>query len=211
MNEEAVKPQDTPMDEMVEQEEPVDQEVQEVAEEKVEAQDKPTMVPLSALQKQRGKNRELELELQWEKQRNAQKPQEAPAEDESIYETATRGDIGRSQEETVRIVEEKLWIRANPEKYERVNEYLPKFLKQRPNLASAISLASNRYEEAYLLMDALTPKEQKQLKKETQVKREAPNAPGLVPKAASMNETVDVMSMSDSEFKEWRSSKKRAR
>lgn len=177
-------------------------------------QSEKTMVPLSALQKLRDKKKELELELQWEKQRNAQQMQAPPKpaeDDNSRYESATREDLSRSQEEIVRIVEEKRWIKENPEKYERVNEFLPQFLKQRPNLASAINLAANRYEEAYELMDKLSPKQQQQIRQAAQPKKQAPNAPGGVPKAAALSDAVDVMNMSDTEFAAWRTSKKKRR
>ncbi len=212
MNEEAVEPQAEPIEQIMDQAE-ADTNVQE-DNEYVEQSTEKTMVPLSALQKLREKKKELELELQWERQKNAQvaqsaqKPQE---EDNSRYESATREDLTKSQEEIVRIVEEKSWIKNNPEKYEKVNKLLPQFLKQRPNLASAIDQATNRYEEAYTLMEALTPKQQQQLKQSTQPKKEAPNAPGGVPKAAAMNEAVDIMSMSDAEFSTWRQSKKKRR
>jgi len=210
MNEEAVEPQAEPIEQIMDQHESVETEAQEHNEQ--EAVPEKTMVPLSALQKLREKKRELELELQWEKQRNAQVAAPKPAEDDnSRYESATREDLTRSQEEIVRIVEEKQWIKNNPEKYERVNEFLPQFLKQRPNLASAISSASNRYEEAYTLMEALTPKQQQQIRQASQSKKEAPHAPSSVPKAAALNEAVDVMNMTDSEFAAWRQSKRRAR
>lgn len=179
---------------------------QEVAE---EIQSEGKMVPLSALQKLREKKKELELELQWERQINARQKQPDPVEDETRYESATKEDLSRSQEESLRILEERLWIKQNPEKYEKVNEYLPNFLKQRPNLAHAINHASNRYEEAYTLMEALTPKQQAQMK--AAPKKEAPNAPTSVPKAAALNAAVDVMGMSDKEFAEWRQSQKRRR
>lgn len=174
-------------------------------------------VPLSALQEERKRRQEerkrreeLELELQWE--RNRQRQPVAPVEeDTSKYESATREDLVRSQEEIVRIVEEKSWIKNNPEKYEKLNEYLPQFLKQRPNLAAAINSATNRYEEAYTLMEALTPKQQQQLKTVASPKKEAPNAPGGVPKAAALNQVTDVMSMSDSEFVNWRNAQKKRR
>jgi hypothetical protein len=174
------------------------------------------MVPLSALQKVRDKKREIELELQWEKQermRLQQQPQaqKPPEEDNSRFESATREELRNSQEEAVRIIEERLWIKQNPEKYERVKDQLPQFLKQRPNLVSAINQATNRYEEAHTLMDALTPKQQQQLVKAATPKKEAPNAPGGVPKAAALNDAVDVMSMTDSEFAAWRNAKKRKR
>jgi len=212
-NEEAVEPHAEPIEQIMEEAE-ADANVQE-GNEQVEKPEK-TMVPLSALQKVREKKKELELELQWEKQErqrliNSQAPSKPPEDDNSRYESATREDLSRSQNEIVRIVEEKSWIKNNPEKYERVNQFLPQFLKQRPNLASAIDQATNRYEEAYTLMDALTPKQQQQLKQSVQPKKEAPNAPSGVPKAAALNEAVDIMSMNDSEFSAWRQSKKKQR
>ena len=212
MNEEAVEPQAEIIEETVEQ---VDPEQQEVSQENIDHESKAyekTMVPLSALQKLREKKKELELELQWERQKHAQAASKPIEDDNSRYESATREDLDRSQEEIVRIVEEKTWIRNNPEKYEKINEFLPQFLKQRPNLAAAINQASNRYEEAYTLMEALSPKQQQQIKKDSGVvKKQAPNAPGGIPKAAALNETVDVMNMSDSEFSAWKQSKKRNR
>jgi len=172
-----------------------------------------TQVPLSALQKERKKRQELELELQWERQRGQQHaaPAPAPEEDRSKYESATREDVSRSQEEAVRIVEERLWIKSNPEKHAYVDENLQNFLKQRPNLTTAIMSSTNRYEEAYLLMNALTPKQQQQMRAPPSQKRDAPNAPTGVPKAAALNQAVDVMSMSDSEFTAWRQAQKRRR
>ena len=213
MDEEAVEPQAEPIEQIMEeaQAEPIAQE----SNDQVEKPEK-TMVPLSALQKLREKKKELELELQWERQRNAQQQApftKPPEEDNSRYESATREDLIRAQEESIRAFEERQWIKNNPEKYERINEQLPTFLKQRPNLALAINQSSNRYEEAYTLMDALTPKQQQQLKKESSPapKKEAPNAPGGVPKAAVLNDAVDLMNMSDKEFADWRDSRRKRR
>lgn len=207
-HEEAVEPQE-PMNEMMNQVEP-DSDSSEGTD-TGEQTHKKTMIPLSVAQKLREQKRELELELQWERQRNSVMPQQPPEEDNSRYESATREDLRTSQGEAIRMIEEKLWSKQNPEKYERVIEHLPQFLKQRPNLASAINLASNRYEEAYMLMDALTPKQQAQLAKNAAPRKEAPNSPGGVPKAAALNEAVDVMGMTDSEFAAWRNAKKRSR
>jgi chromosome segregation ATPase len=170
-------------------------------------------VPLSALQKERKKRQELEEELKWERRaKELQMKQSAPppVDDSAKYESATREDLFKSQQEAIRAIEEKLWIKNNPEKYERVNDYLPEFLKQRPNLGSAIGAASNRYEEAYTLMEALTPRQQTQLK-QTAPKKAAPNAPTGVPKSAALNESVDVMTMSDADFNKWRQAQKRRR
>ena len=218
-NEDAVEPQNAEPIEQIMDQHDVDTNVHETddSQEQSGSREK-TMIPLAIAQKLREKKRELELELQWEKQerlrlqqgQSAQKPKE---DDNSRYESATREDLSNSQQEIVRIVEEKSWIKANPEKYQMVNEYLPQFLKQRPNLASAIGQATNRYEEAYILMDALSPKQQKQLTKSaTQtVKKEAPNSPGGIPKAAALNQAVDVMTMSDTEYRVWRDSQKKRR
>lgn len=219
MEEVTVEPQEE-MEQVLEQAQPEPEPAQlEASEQQEQEEHEVQKVPLSALQKERKRRQELEQELQWERQRQQQFMQQQQAqpqeEDNSKYESATREELVKavttSQEEAVRLVEERLWIKQNPEKYERVNEYLPQFLKQRPNLASAISSASNRYEEAYTLMEALTPKQQQQLKKAAAPKKEAPGAPTSVPKAAALNEAVDVMSMSDSEFAAWRKAQKKRR
>jgi hypothetical protein len=208
--EDTVEPQEEQVAEQV-----IDQMQQDVAEE-APAQAKEheeKVVPLSALQKMRKRAQEAELKAQWleQQQQRYQQPQAPVEEDTSKYESATREDLSRAQEESIRVIEERLWIKQNPEKFEKVNEYLPQFLKQRPNLASAINSASNRYEEAYELMDKLTPKQQQQIKPISTPKKEAPNAPGGVPKAAALNQAVDVMSMSDSEFNAWRQAQKKRR
>ena len=208
-DEEAVEPQEQPIEQIMDQVQP-DTNAYE-GNEGSEEQPRKTMIPLSVAQKLREQKRELELELQWERQRNAQAAAPKPPEDDnSRYESATREDLNIAQQQAIQVIEERRWIKENPEKYERVNQDLPQFLKQRPNLARAIGEATNRYEEAYELMDKLTPKQQQQLKVQAP-KREAPNAPGGVPKAAAMNDAVDVMGMNDSEFAAWRKSKQRRR
>lgn len=209
-NEETVEPQVDAVETMEQVEAAPEVQTEDTTEQAV-AQEAQKQVPLSALQKERKKRQELELELDWERKRQRQAPTPPPEEDNSKYESATREDLSRTQDEIVRIVEEKSWIKNNPEKYEKVNEYLPQFLKQRPNLASAINSATNRYEEAYTLMEALTPKQQQQLKPAVSPKKDAPNAPGGVPKAAAMNQAIDVMSMNDTEFAAWRQAQKKRR
>jgi hypothetical protein len=214
-SEEAVEPQqaDEVMEEALQQDA-----VQEHNEEEIPSREK-TMIPLSVAQKLREKKRELELELQWERQERQKMMQVAKPveEDNSRYESATREDLMNSnaqvQAQAIRAIEEKLWIKQNPDKHERVQEELAIFLKQRPNLARAIDEASNRYEEAYTLMEALTPKQQIQLKKDATParKQQAPNSPGSIPKAAALNDAIDLMNMSDKEFMDWRKSKQKRR
>lgn len=171
---------------------------------------KEEQVPLAALRRERLKRQELEIENRLLREQSA-KAQPQEQNEDTQYESATKGDLGRTAKDVVRQVEERLWIKNNPDKYERVNELLPEFLKRRPNLASAIDTASNRYEEAWELMDKLTPKEQKQLRAPPAPKKEAPGSPTGSPKASALTEAVDVMSMSDADFARWRQSKRRTR
>ena len=161
-------------------------------------------VPLSALQKERRKRQEIEAENRWLKEQSMKKETPAPEPDESRFESATREDLSKAEMEIIRKVEERSWIKNNPERYEKINELLPEFLKRRPNLAQAINAASNRYEEAWELMDKLSPREQKSLKTPAAPKKEAPGNPASVPKGAAMNQAVDVMTMNDAEFNAWR-------
>lgn len=175
--------------------------MQQVAEEVTNTEQK--MVPLSALQEERKKRKDLK---EYYEQQQQQQPQE---EDYSRYESVTKEDLQKSQTEIARVIEEKSWIRSNPEKYEVISKKLPEFIKQRPNLASAINSAENRYEEAYQLMKALSPREKQQLEDAAEGKSVIRN-PSSAPKTANLNDSVDVMQMSDEEFQNWRKSKVRA-
>lgn len=163
-------------------------------------------VPLTALQKERRKRQDAEQELRYWKEQQS-KPQEP---DESLYEAATREDLGKAEAKIIQQVEERSWIKQNPERADYVNENLTEFLKRKPHLALAIEKAPNRYEEAWELMNALTPKQREALKPSAP-KRVAPGSPAAVPKATAMNESLDFGSMSDKEFNEWRASKRRRR
>jgi len=198
MEEETVNPQ---------VEAPEVEETQEPVEEQVEDNSR---VPLSALQKERKKRQELELEIKWMKEQQAKAPVPPPENDESRYESVTREDLAKFKEETLRDSEERRWIRENPERYEKVNELLPEFLKRRPNLSSAIAAANNRYEEAWELMDKLSPKEQQKLRS-APPRKEAPGSPASIPKGAAMSQAVDVMTMNDQEYSAWRAAQKRNR
>lgn len=182
-----------------------------------------TRVPLSALQKERKKRQEVEHEkIRFEAENRVLREQQQrianpePKDDETQYESATRKDVdtrlSQTKEEILREVQETLWVRQNQEKFSYARENLENFLKQRPNLRDAIATAPNRWEEAYILMEALTPKQQAQLKPTASAaKKETPGSPSGVPKAAAINQAVDVMTMSDKEFTEWRNMQKRRR
>jgi len=171
-------------------------------------------VPLSALQKERRKRQEAESELKMYREhqlKQMQQPATPQEEDESQYEPVTKAELKQQQVQMMRDVEEKSWMRQNPEKAEVINEKLANFLKKRPNLAAAIEAAPNRYEEAWELMDKLSPKQKAALNTKQAIKRDAPNSPSGIPKAAALNQAVDVMNMSDKEFSEYRQSKRKRR
>ena len=193
---------------------PIESDEQQDIESPVMEQPKEEHVPLSALQKERRKRQEIEQELRWVKdqamqtQKAAQSNQEP---DESHLEPATREELGKSEQKILRSVEERSWIKQNPERAQEVNDKLPEFLKQRPHLAMAIEGAPNRYEEAWTLMDALTPKQKAALRPAAAQKKDSPGNPSGSPKAAAINQAVDVMNMSDSEFNAWRQSQRKRR
>lgn len=200
--------QDVVVEEAVEQ--PVMQEEQH-ADAPVQEQIREENVPLAALQKERRKRQEVEQELRWHKdQMMAKKPEPDHESYESLLEAATKEDLVKVKQQVIRDVQESTWIKANPEKVADINDKLSEFLKQRPNLASAIEAASNRYEEAWELMDKLSPK-QKLALKAAPLKKDAPGNPASVPKAAAINQVLDFSSMSDSEFNAWRQSKQKRR
>lgn len=166
-------------------------------------------VPLSALQKERRKRQDAELELKWHREQMAQKTPQVQEPDESIYEAATKEDLGKVKQQVIRDVHESTWINSNPEKAAEVNEKLSEFLKQRPHLARAIEAAPNRYEEAWTLMDALTSKQKAILK--APAKKDSPGNPASVPKAAALNQVLNFSAMSDQEFNAWRQAQRQRR
>lgn len=170
-------------------------------------------VPLSALQKERRKRQDAEAELKMyrEHQLKQMQPPASAEEDESQYEPVTKAELKKQQVQMMRDVEEKTWIRQNPEKAEVINEKLANFLKRRPNLAAAIEASSNRYEEAWELMDKLSPRQKAVLSSPPATKKDAPNSPSGVPKAAAINQAVEFSDMTDKEFNAWRATKRKRR
>ena len=174
-------------------------------------------VPLSAHIKERRKRQEIEQELRWYKEQamRQQPAQAVPEPDESLQEPVIREDLGKFKkdfkQEVKREFFEDQWKTQNPEKLSEINEKLQEFLKQRPHLVRAIEDAPNRFEEAWTLMDALSPKQKIALRPAATVKKDAPGNPAGMPKAAAMNQGIDVMIMSDSEFNAWRNSQRKRR
>jgi|SRR5690606_38842212 len=164
-------------------------------------------VPLKVLMEQKRKYKELKQELEFYRTQQQQKP---PEEDYSRYESVTREELGKTQFETIRQVREMDWAERNPEKMRIIEQELEDFLKTRPNLAHAIQSSTNRYQEAWDLLSALSPKQREREKEKAKAlaapKKEAPMSPGTIPKAAAMNEAVDLMTMSDDDFIKWRRS-----
>lgn len=209
-SQEEVQEAPSPVDQAEAQQESIQGEAQESATEQERQEDH---VPLSALQKERRKRQEAEQRARAYEEiysKQSQQSQSQEQEDDQ-YEAATKADLKKFEKQAIRAVEEKTWIRTNPEKVEEINENLTEFLKQRPHLASAIENAPNRYEEAWALMSALSPRQKMALKPPPAAKKPAPGSPAGVPKSAGMNQSVDVMNMSDQEFRAWRQSQRKRR
>lgn len=201
-------------DTVIPQEEVVESQVEQPDVEPEEATEKEHVeqqVPFSALKKERRRRQEAEIENRILKEQQTKRPEQQSEPEESRYESATKDDLSKNNRQLKREIAEEYWISQNPEKYERVREQLPELLKRRPNLAAAIEQTVNRYEEAWDLMTALSPKEQQNIKQKIAPKKDAPGSPSGVPKSAVINQAVDVMSMSDTEFSQWRQAQKRNR
>ncbi len=197
---------ESPTEESTEVEQEIEQEVEQ--EKVVESRDE-EKVPLSALQKERRKRQEAERRADWMEQNQAQQLRDSKKTDETEdddYEPVTKADLKKRDIKNIQKMKEELWIENNPEKTQEVNENLKEFLKNRSHLGLAIESAPNRYKEAWTLMNALTPKQKVHLKNPDTPKKPAPGSPSGVSKAAAMNESVDVMKMTDSEFNTWRNS-----
>lgn len=210
MTEENPEPQEQATavaDPQVEQSNEAVQVQEEVSHESSESQEEKS-VPLSVLQKERKKRQSLQQELEeYKKQPRAN--ESSSDEDYSRYESVTKEELGKSQFETIRAVREDDWATTNPDKVAIIESELEDFLQLRPNLAPAIQSSTNRLKEAWELMTALSPKQKAAIK--NNVQKDVPRSPGTVPKAAAMNDGVDLMNMNDQEFRDWRKSKSRRR
>lgn len=172
-------------------------------------------VPLTALQKERRRRQEIERqyeEVEERLRRIEQSQYSYQKEDDSdAYESLTKGEyqqLTKQQEmNLIRKVSESQWVKQHPDKVEIINEKLPELLKKRPNLAHAIAAAENRYLESWEILQRFneTPK-----KRETP-KEQAPGSPAAAPKAKSPADGMDVMSMSDEDFRKWMALKSRRR
>jgi len=175
-------------------------------------------VPLSALKKERRKRQDAESELKMYREhqlKQMQQPAALEEDEDAAYEPVTKAEFKKQlqaeKQKTMREIKEEAWISSNPERAEVINEKLANFLKKRPNLAAAIEAAPNRYAEAWEFMDKLSPKQQAALNRPTATKKETPNSPSGIPKAAAMNQSIDVMSMNETEFAAYRQSKRSRR
>lgn len=210
--EEIEKPQENLIQEVVQEEAaPINEQIEAVSEPVAEeAKDK--QVPLSALVKERKKRQEVEQENKAYRELNIKKLREeaAPAEDESQYEPITKADFEKKKFEMMQAIEENQWIKHNPEKAQVIHEKLTDFLNTKPHLKVALNQCVNRYEEAWDMMGRYIDKP-KAVVKQAPVTKAAPGSPSGVPRGAGLNQSLDLMSMSDSEFNTWRSTQRKRR
>jgi len=192
----------------------VDQEVQDNhVQEEVAEEQKEQNVPLHAHLKERKRRQDAEEKVRYYEQKEVQKQQQSQSQEseEDRYMPVTKEELSKREVQLLRAIDEKRWIKDNPEKAQAVNERLTEFLKQKPNLVSAIESSSNRYEEAWELMDKLSPRSLASTKPPVLAQKQAPGSPSSVPKAAGMNQAIDLMNMTDDEFRAYRNSKRTRR
>jgi hypothetical protein len=203
-NPEPGEPISSDVDKAAEPIETIEPEAEAVQTEQVE-DEKVEMVPISVLQKERKKRQQAQQKLEYYE--NLQK-QEKQEEDYTKYESITKGEIGEIGKKLKRDIREEDWANEYPDRSSYIKDNLEEFLTKRPNLALAIEHSNNRLEEAWELMSRF---ESKKTAPRASPKRDAPLSPSSVPKSAGLNEAVDVMGMSDAEFKRYRESKRRRR
>lgn len=174
------------------------QEAKQESQENVEER-KEKMVPLSALQKERQRRKEYEQRLLEKEQQEAQ-----ARDEEEKWEAATKADLSTSTKELKREMREETWMDQNPDKTALVNEKLNDLLTKKPHLKATIQAAPNRYLEAW---EQVTFHMDKPRVEKRVVEKPSPGSPTAVPKSAAVNQTMDVMNMSDKEYNEWRRSR----
>jgi len=162
------------------------------------------MVPLSVVKKERKKRQQLQERIDHYEKQNTK-----PSQEDDRYEVVTREELGKTKFETLRDMREYDYADKFPDRAKFVEQELEDFLHARPNLAPAIQNSPNRIQEAYELMTALSPKQREREKAASKPNDQVPRSPTSIPKAAALNEAIDVMNMSDNEFRQWRDSKRR--
>jgi len=140
-----------------EEPEVVEQESEEVAQNEV--QEQPRTVPLEALEAERRKRQELEMQV---RAMQASKPQEEEEEDDEEF--ITKAELKRRLKEATfgnkREVLEESYCLSNPKAVELINKHLEGIIKSKPWLAQSIESAPNRYARAYEIVEAFGPKEE---------------------------------------------------
>ena len=117
-------------------------------------------VPLEALEAERRKRQDLEVQI-----RVMQESKSSPVEeDEDDEEFITKAELKRRLKDATfgnkREVMEESFCSANPKAIELVNLHLEEIIKRKPWLAQTIESAPNRYARAYEIVQDYMPKEQ---------------------------------------------------
>ena len=161
--------------------------VENVEETQAEAEKPGRQVPLEALEKERKKRQEAEVQarLYEELVKRAQEEKKAPAEDsEDDEELVNRKDLKQfhqrlTQEEFAAIkreVAEETFKESRPEAVKMVNDHLKDILEKKPWLADSIQNAPNRYARAYEIVQDYMPQVKQATSKSQEAKKIIENA-----------------------------------
>lgn len=115
----------------------------------------PKMVPLQALEAERRKRQELEMQNR-AYQEHFDKISTEPSKqepDEDAEELLNRGQFRREQQASRREIREEVYKDMNPKAMEQINLHLKQIIDKKPWLADSIKNSENRYARAYEIVE----------------------------------------------------------
>jgi len=210
------------MNETEEQAAPASEDVAVNMDETQSQDEKPArQVPLEALEKERKKRQEAEVQVRLyeELAKRAKEAQAAPEENpEDDEELVNRGDLRQfhkkltSQEFQAikREVAEETFKESRPEAIQLVNSHLKEILEKKPWLADSIENAPNRYARAYEIVQDYMPQVIAKNTKSSEAKKivenaSKPGSPAAAGKSQNLNSADYLRSIAGTkEFGEYR-------
>lgn len=156
------------MDEVVNEQEPMEAVSEHPEAEHQEEIHEPKMVPLAALQAERRKRQELEARQQVYQDMMRAKEEQSPQEDEDPNGLVEKHHLKETTAMTKRDILETLYQDMNPDAVQKINKYLGPILEKKPWLASSVESAPNRYARAHeIVNDYLHLVDQKPVARQT--------------------------------------------
>lgn len=200
---------------MTEETEVPDSEEQETVQQDQVQTPEPRQVPLEALEAERRKRQDLELQIR-SMQQATSKPVEDEDEDEEEF--ITKAELKRRLKEATfgnkREFLEEAFCSSNTAAVELINKHLEEIINRKPWLAQTIESAPNRYARAYEIVQDYMPKEVAPARKFSSPQAEAkrlvensqkPGNPNTIAKSTQGSNVAYLKSIQGTpEFREYR-------